>query len=99
MRKLNQKQVKWVNENVNQGSLLTLNEVLKEVVIKKELGHCEVERTMTWISSEDNYNCGLITHEEFLSGKNKVDKQNYIIPLNSSSWKRYFPELENIKSK
>jgi hypothetical protein len=98
MRNLNQKQEAWVRNNTPIGKVLSTGEFSSKI-IGHDLGYVLVEHTHTEECSEDNYNMGLINHDELLSGNPKVSIHVVKLSYNNPVWKSYFPELLNIKSK
>ena len=98
MRNLNQKQQKWVLDNTPIGKVLTTGEFGSKIIGYKH-GYVLVEHTHTQECSEDNYNMGLINHDELLSGNPKVTTRVGKLTYNSPIWHTYFPELLSIKSK
>jgi hypothetical protein len=98
MRNLNQKQEKWVMNNTPIGTVLTEARSVEKIV-GHEQGYVIIEVTTTFKALEDNYNMGLITKEEFLSGDPKVIIRKRKLSYDHPEWKTYFPELKNIKSK
>jgi hypothetical protein len=98
MRNLNQKQLAWVRNNTPIGKVLSTGEFSSKI-IGYEQGCVIVETTHTEECSEDNYNMGIITHDELLSGNPKVTIYERRLSYNHPEWKTYFPELLNIKSK
>ena len=99
MRNLNQKQQKWVLDNTPIGKVLESSDQSTTKVVGNEHGYVIIETTHTMKALEDNYNMGLITKEEFLSGNSKVTTRINKLLYTSPIWKNYFPELTNIKSK
>jgi hypothetical protein len=99
MRNLNQKQEAWVMNNTPIGTVLSSTEEYTMKIVDHELGVVIVETTHTAKALEDNYNMGLITKEELLSGNPKITTRLSRFFYNSPVWKTYFPELLNIKSK
>lgn len=99
MRNLNQKQHRWVLDNTPIGTLLRSTDEYTTKIVGYEPGCVIVETTHTTKALEDNYNMGLITKEELLSGDPKITTRSNKVLYSSPIWKDYFPELSNIKSK
>jgi hypothetical protein len=99
MRNLNQKQKSWVMNNTPIGTVLSSTEESTIKIVDHEPGCVIVQTTLTDKVSEENYNMGLITKEELLSGNPKITTRLSRFLYNSPVWKTYFPELLNIKSK
>jgi hypothetical protein len=102
MRNLNQKQQKWVLSNTPIGKVLDTKFITREVsakIIGHEHGYVVIEYTHTYHCNDTNYNMGLITKEEFLSGNPKVSIRVGKLSYNHPEWTTYFPELLGIKSK
>ena len=98
MRDLNQKQQKWVLSNTPIGKVLRTGEYGAKI-IGQDNGYVVIEYTHTLDCSEDNYNMGLINHDELLSGNPKVSVRARKLTYNNPQWHTYFPELLSIKSK
>jgi hypothetical protein len=100
MRNLNKKQQKWVLDNTPIGKVLVSSLGYSTTkIIGYEHGYVIVETTYTLKAIEDNYNMGLITKEQFLSGESKITTKVNKILYTSPIWHTYFPELLSIKSK
>jgi hypothetical protein len=98
MRNLNQKQQKWVIDNTPIGKVLQEGRYNSKI-IGHEHGYVNIETTIITEASEENYNMGLITKEEFSIGEPLVSTRIHRISYTSPIWNNYFPELKNIKSK
>jgi len=99
MRKLNKKQIKWVQQNVKPGMTIFKNDVQEIRVIDIAMGYYVVNEIITYIADEDNYNMGLITKEELESGRGRIVSRDRGISITSEEWKKWFPNILEIESK
>jgi len=99
MRKLNKKQIKWVEQNVKSGMTIFKNDWKEIKCIDFEMGYYIVNEILTYAADPDWYDVGMITKEELESGTGRVVSRDRGISSTSEEWKKWFPNILEIKSK